>query len=303
MNKQLLITKLKLKKILSPALLEGILKVYRNLFGIPLFNGYNYLFFRSPKLVHIGYRNIHYNLMVNPQNGALDKYIFFYKLYEPEVSNIFLQVIKEGDNILDIGANIGYHSIFLSRLTGETGKVYSFEPIKRLCEQIKNSIQLNSINNIQVYNYALGNQEYKAVLHIDSKHLGGSSIIESSHLKEKEEIEVKVLDTLELPKISLIKLDTEGYEWNVVKGAQKIIERDKPNILFEYNPLSYERQNKGDAICFLNYLREHDYRLFDIENQKEEIIEINNYLKIFDETSGKYQSNILAKCNSICQTQ
>lgn len=288
-----------LKKKLPKSFFDFILHTFRFI-RRPLFYITIFLFFRKRKIVFIDYKDIKYKLILDPKNGFLDKEIFFYKSNDLEVLELFRRYIKKGNNVLDIGGNVGHHSLFLSYMVGKTGKIFTFEPIKRLAEQIKESASINSINNIIVNNFALGNKEEKSIINLGENHLGGSSILDIEESSQKEEISIKVLDILELPKIDFIKLDTEGFEWNVIKGGQKLIERDHPVILFEYNPIMYEKQNPGDAITFLEFFDKRGYSLYDIYKDpslENRIENFSKYKAIFKENTSEIQTNILAVYN------
>ncbi len=127
-------------------------------------------------------------MVLDPKNGYLDREIFIKRFYELEILEVFKKYIKKGDFVIDIGANIGHHSIFISYLVGENGKVDSFESVRKICNQILESIKINNIQNIQAMNFALGELDKKSYIHLDYDHMGGSSILERGLEIGKEEI-------------------------------------------------------------------------------------------------------------------
>ena len=80
--------------------------------------------------------------------NLIDARIFFTGSYEPELRAVFRKLIHKDDVILDIGANIGYHSLLFSKACGPKGQVYSFEPVKKNYTQLIKNIALNEIKNI-----------------------------------------------------------------------------------------------------------------------------------------------------------
>lgn len=248
--------------------------------------------FKNTSIVRVN-NFINYEIILDPKNGFVDKQVFVYKDFEPEIKEIFLKYVNEGFTVLDIGANIGVHTLFFSKIVGDSGKVIAFEPIKKIYEQLKKSIAINDFKNIDLNNFALGNKEEEVEINIVRENIGASSIYDNVDSNKKENISVKILDNLNLPKIDFIKIDVEGYEWNVIKGSKKLIEKDKPNIIFEYNPDSYDKKEQNSSLQLLEYLKSLEYKLFDVSEINKEIDDFITYRKSFHPLL-KAQSNILA---------
>lgn len=296
MKNILLKTKLRLQKILPKSLFRIIVSIFRFI-KKPFFYIESNILFKNKKIIDVKYSNIDFKMVLDPSNGFLDRHINFYKLHEPEILDIYLKYIKPSDTVLDVGMNNGFHTLFLSKLVGENGKVYSFEPIKKLVNQVKESLDLNNINNVKLNNLALGNENENSIINIEEDHFGGSSILEkdsSTIISKKEEIEIKKLDSLDLPKIDFIKVDTEGYEYEFFKGGISTIEKYKPMLLFEFNPISYNSLKTGDAYNFLDHLQKLGYSLYDIEDLRKEIKNLKEYVFKFKKNIYEQQSNILA---------
>lgn len=299
MKKFILKLKRKIKRIFpknTVRYIQSFLSLLRN----PKYSISEHLLFKNVSIVKVK-NKVEYDIIIDPSNGFVDKQIFFYKDFEPEVKDIFLKYVKKGSTVLDIGANIGAHTLFLSKIVDDTGKVISFEPIKKIYEQLRKSIAINDFKNITLNNFALEDKEFETKINIVGENMGGSSIYKDKSIDfdfiAEENIRVKILDNLDLPKINFIKMDVEGYEWNVIKGAKKLLERDRPNIIFEYNPLTYDKELEGDSIKILEYLKSLNYKLFDINDINNEITDFSSYRNSFTDYF-KSQSNILAINNS-----
>ena len=111
-------------------------------------------------------KNSNKTILLNVNGGLLnlykgnfieDKIINNYEL-EPHITRIFKSIVKERYVCLDIGANIGFHSITMSRLVGEKGKIYAFEPINYLQKKLNTNICLSGIKNIQIVKAAVGSE-------------------------------------------------------------------------------------------------------------------------------------------------
>ena len=83
--------------------------------------------------------------------------VFYYGFFEANLSNFFINFLKEGDVFLDIGAHVGYYSILASDLVGESGQVISFEPTPRTFASLSENASRK--NNIKVYNNAVLDEE------------------------------------------------------------------------------------------------------------------------------------------------
>lgn len=145
---------------------------------------------------------------------------------------------------LDIGANIGNHSLFFAR---HYEQVFSFEPNPRTYKLLEYNASLAS--NIRCFCLGLSSRDGQATLNIDPANVGASSLTDRPGLRPSQHqvIELRTLDSIEeiqaLP-IGLIKIDVEGHELAVLEGGKELIKRNRPLILFEQHPVDFEN---GDS--------------------------------------------------------
>jgi len=132
--------------------------------------------------------------------------------------------------VVDVGANIGNHSLYFAKYFQN---VASFEPHPLNFKLLE--VNTASISNIQVFPYALGSALGKAVIQEMEGNMGSSSLHRKDNELGRWEVDVQVLDswTHVFSAVSLIKIDTEGHEFEVLRGASGVITRDWPVILFE----------------------------------------------------------------------
>lgn len=139
-------------------------------------------------------------------------------------------------NCLDIGANIGTHSVILSNLFKN---VYSYEPQKDVYDILKLNIQINKCNNIILNNFGLGEIEKQITMQCFDKdqpnNIAAIAIDDTNNGCEK--VQIKTLDSLNLMNIKFIKIDIEGYEYNALLGGIKMIKENKPIIIFEQHDM------------------------------------------------------------------
>ncbi len=127
--------------------------------------------------------------------------------------------------------------MILNELVGDKGKIYSFEPSGLLKNKLASTIQNNNLKNVTILNLGLGDSEGSTTLHYNPKQSGLTSIVnDSKNNTLSEEIKITTLDKFSeniSGRVSFIKIDTEGYEPQVLMGAKELINRDKPTIYIE----------------------------------------------------------------------
>lgn len=165
-------------------------------------------------------------------------------------------IIKPGFTCIDIGANMGYYSVFLSKYAGENGKVYAVEPVPLFCEIWKKNTK--KYKNLKLLNFALGNNktvvEMGMPLFDGELHHGMTRVISDKNLDyyKKFEVEMKIPDKVfaDIAKIDFIKIDVEGYEHLVFENMIQTIEKHKPLIQSELSG----KENRQSVISILKSL-------------------------------------------------
>jgi len=157
----------------------------------------------------------------------------------------------------DIGANVGFYSILFSRLVGPKGKVMSFEPFPRNVNYLKRHIEINSISNVEIHDMAIGNKNGLMRFDTKSHHAQG-------RIGDTGEIEVNVhtLDSIEVPAlpVSIMKIDVEGAEADVLQGGKLFFKKHRPIILLSTHG---EKEVKDCK----KILEEYGYVMFPIEQK------------------------------------
>lgn len=152
--------------------------------------------------------------------------------YEFAMLQAMASCLCEDDLVLDVGANIGNHTLYLASVAGL--KVVAFEPNPELCVPFRKAITLNGLDNkVTLHEVGVGATEGKAhFAEIKPENLGGQSLVLDD--SNTSEISVINLDSLDLEeKVTAIKIDVEGMELSVLKGATTLISRDKPYLFIE----------------------------------------------------------------------
>jgi len=148
---------------------------------------------------------------------------------------LFDQLVKPGAVVMDVGANLGAHTVRFSQLAGESGRVIAFEPQRIVYQTLCANVALNSLLNVDCYQTGVGEREESMkVVDVDprvSNNFGGLSL---NLPGPGEMVPVLRLDGFStLPRLDLIKIDVEGMESAVLRGAEKIVEKFKPVLYVE----------------------------------------------------------------------
>lgn len=159
-----------------------------------------------------------FKLYIHQGKDLLSDRLLLTKEYEPVETKVIKGLVKEGDIIVDAGANIGYYTILLSRAVGSKGKVYAFEPGKECFDLLRRNVKLNRCYNVVLINKALSNKEGKIKFYINEQDKGSSSMLKDS-LGTEVIVEGTTLDKEVTEPIDFMKMDIEGSELQALQGA------------------------------------------------------------------------------------
>ena len=150
--------------------------------------------------------------------------------WEPHVLAILEEHIEPGMVVLEVGAHIGTHTIPLARLVGPYGRVYAFEPQRKLFGELHHNLALNAITNAYPLRFAIGSGEARVVEMNPSRdgNEGGTSVGTGGDL-----VELRELDSFGFGRVTAIKIDAEGLEKDVLAGAEETILKNRPVIVLE----------------------------------------------------------------------
>jgi len=201
-------------------------------------------------------------------------YGYWLGCYELEKQRLFVQKIEKGKIVYDVGAHVGFYTILASRLVDEQGLVCAFEPNPQNAYFLLKHLQLNKIKNVKLILGALG--ENFSLGSLSNK--GSESKIEEKDFKSEIIVPIFCIDDLVLkskiiPPPHILKIDVEGFELKVLKGAKQILEKYKP-ILF------VALDNKDTKLEVLKFIKNLGYNIFDLNLKKIEELKIWEYNEI-----------------------
>ncbi len=162
-------------------------------------------------------------------------------------AQIFEQIVKPNDVVVEVGANIGAHTVHLARLVGPGGAVLAFEPQRVIFQLLCANVAMNELFNVRTHHAAAGRRAGTLkVPPLDYAAEGNFGGISLNDVRMGEEVAVTPLDSLNLPSLRLLKVDVEGMESEVLEGARQLIGRHRP-ILYVEN----DRKEKSNGLIRL----------------------------------------------------
>jgi len=149
---------------------------------------------------------------------------------EQRVMELLKDFLRPGDVALDIGANVGLYSVLLARAVGPSGRVFACEPGRLNSQHLAENLELNGLKNVQVFRKALADRSGTAKLYASAV-IGNSSLSDSAAGNAPaEEVEViegdRLIESENLPTPRAVKIDVEGFEYAVMNGLRRTLEKD-----------------------------------------------------------------------------
>lgn len=204
-----------------------------------------------------------------PASSDLSRYVYVDNLEGIE-RRLLASLLRPGDFFIDVGANFGLYTVDAANLVGPSGAVLAFEPSANAYENLCHNIALGQLTNVDARPMALSDQEGHAVLKVsrdgrDAWNTFGVSLHESAH--EPQLVTTGTLDSILAARPTgvrpaLIKIDVEGWEYHVVRGAAQLLGRDDaPLLQVEFAP-AYFVANGLDIAILRDTIVSYGYELF-----------------------------------------
>jgi FkbM family methyltransferase len=184
---------------------------------------------------------------------------------------LFRQLVRPADVVLDVGANIGHHSVVYSKLVGPGGRVYSFEPQRWIFNILCANLVANDCLNAYPFRMALGDQpgrlKLQAFDYARDLNFGAAALSKLfQDDKRGEAVPIQTLDAFvveeALPRVDFIKLDVQTFELFVLQGARETLRRFRPRLFVEIAPYWMKRLNGYDHQEVYRLLADAGYELF-----------------------------------------
>jgi FkbM family methyltransferase len=203
----------------------------------------------------------------------LEWYIFFYGAFRPEVSRLINRMLRPGQVAIDIGANVGMHSVIMANRVGPTGHVVVFEPDPHPMGRLRRNMALNGIDWVTTVEAAVSARSETRTFYLHDDTIGNfanASLVAANVGKQTASVEMQVVSIDEwmrdnpLPRVDVVKLLAQGEEYNALQGMRGLIERDRPKIFFLYEPSYWHRQNL-ELMDAVKFFAGHGYGVQEVE--------------------------------------
>lgn len=202
-------------------------------------------------------RQCRHGLMVfNRNDQYIGRSLDLYGEFSEHEIMIFRHFLSEGSTVIEVGANIGAHTVYLASAVGQTGVIFAFEPQRLVFQTLCANLAINSIANVHAFNAAAGRSSGSIIVpELDPntfQNFGGLSI---QGYDIGNEVPVVSIDSLGLERCELIKVDVEGMEEEVLSGAAETIRKLRP-VLYVEN----DRREKSPSL--IRFIQGLGYRIW-----------------------------------------
>ena len=178
----------------------------------------------------------HGTLMFNVHDRFIGRALDLYGEWCEAEIRALAPLLEPGATVIDVGANIGTHTVAFAKMVGPTGQVVAFEPQRVVHQMLCGNVALNGLGNVVALHAAVADRAgHVRIPAPDPSSEINFGAIALSTTDEGEIVEAMPIDALELPACRLLKIDVEGMEPDVIEGAKKTIARCEPALFVENN--------------------------------------------------------------------
>jgi FkbM family methyltransferase len=204
----------------------------------------------------------------------IQRYLYLFGVWEPRMTQWLTRRLRPGDTYVDVGANIGYFSVLASKLVGPEGHVVAIEASEAFNKRVRQNAQLNDCDNIRIAHAAVSDKRQTLTFILSSnKNMGANSIVPwDGPVESQFEIEAQplpeILDTDEIAKARVIKVDVEGAEGSVVRGMAPLLDQLRPDAEITVEVTPERMEQLGDSVEeLLDTMREHGFHVYRLANE------------------------------------
>jgi FkbM family methyltransferase len=191
-------------------------------------------------------------------------------IFTPHETAAFRREIREGDTVVDVGANIGYFTLLFARLVGPKGRVFAFEPEPTNFELLRKNVELNGYRNVTLVPKAVSDISGTGQLYL-TPHKGDARIFDSHDGRTSVAIETIRLDDFfadDPGGLDFIKIDIQGAEPAALRGMVKLLERHRnARVVLEYWPIGLKLFGEEPEV-FLRSLTDSGFRLWNLDDER-----------------------------------
>ncbi len=196
-----------------------------------------------------------FDITLVPHEGA-SRLTYYFGVSEPELFAFYESFLKPSMIVVDAGANIGLHTLFFAKRVGPEGRVYAFEPGQSAFDRLQSHVKRNQLTNVRCFHCALGADEGTVAIAENPQDNSRNFVVESSPGKiGTKNVALRSLNQVlaeeSVVRVDFLKLDVEGFESEVLKGARSYLEKHRIRVLqLELDDLGLGRSGSNSTdIC------------------------------------------------------
>lgn len=182
-----------------------------------------------------------YKIFVMPNDPGISQELQTFKIHEPLSTQLITKELKSGMTCLDIGSNIGYYVLLENKIIGKEGQVIAIEPSPYNFECLKKNLEFPENSRVTAYNFAAGDVDGEISFFVNERSNGCQVLNEGRKVPNRPgkiiNVPIKTMDKFveeeNLKNIDFVRMDVEGYEYNIFQGMSKTIEKFHPIIQIE----------------------------------------------------------------------
>lgn len=189
--------------------------------------------------------------------------VLLHGCYEPDTVVLLFALLSEGMTYVDVGANIGHHALIAASRVGNRGSIHAFEPTPATFEELRRNMSRNGCHNVSYNNCALSDQVGTAQFYLaDLSETVANSLGRTVHVTDRQvSVSVRTLDdysvAADINRLDVLKVDVEGAELMVLRGAERTIRQFQPLIVLEFSKhtvaFGYEAAELAHTLRNLQY--------------------------------------------------
>jgi FkbM family methyltransferase len=206
--------------------------------------------------------------MAGDTRDLIQQYIYYFGMWEPDLTAYLRRLLKTGDTFIDVGANIGYDSLLAAKAVGSTGRIVAIEAAPETFEALLANVDRNHARNVRAVCVAASDSRGRLRLFGGRDfNVGETSVRAESGLPYSGYVRAaplaEILDAEEVATAAVIKIDVEGAEWQVVVGMEPLLDQmpERVQVILEVEPDVIGRQGRtvGD---FIDLFAKHGFRAY-----------------------------------------
>lgn len=206
-------------------------------------------------------------LYVDPRDDTVAAHLIARGYWEAWINKVICALVRPGDHIVEVGANVGYHTVALALKVGPKGSITAFEANPNMARLLKQSIIFNGYTNtVRVLDKAASDQAGMVRFTVSHHNAGGGHIYVFDDALGAEsivhEVEAVTLDSLDIPPPKMIRIDAEGSEGLILRGAERLLERPDVIVCMEWDLV--QMSGRSDIPALISWLTARQFRFWRI---------------------------------------